>query len=132
MKQYISEDRAIYEDMYQGAFSKRLAEFAIRHMEVKDPATKARKRLVPVTVEDMQDVLRENDVVVPEEHIYTAWYLFNMAKADYPRTCKTDEQRATFVDETLNDPDGCKENVLDCFVAKMRNAGVALHWDRFC
>lgn len=132
MKQYISEDRAIYEDMYQGAFSKRLAEFAIRHMETKDPATKAKKRLVAVPIDDVQDALKESGVEIPDEHIYTAWYLFNMAKADYPKTCKTDEQRATFVEETLCDPDGCPENVLDCFVTKMRNAGIALHWDRFC
>ena len=132
MKQYISEDRAIYEDMYQGTFSKKLAEFAIRHMEVRDAATKAKKRLLAVPLGDMMDVLRENGVDVPEEHIYTAWYLYNMCKADYPRTCSPEEQRSTFVDETLNDPDGCAENVLDCFVTKMRNAGVALHWDRFC
>lgn len=132
MKQYISEDRAIYEDMYQGAFSKRLAEFAIRHMMVKDSTTKEKKRLSAVSVEDVQDALRGNEVKIPEEHIYTAWYLFNMAKADYPKTCKTDEQRALFVEETLCDPDGCPENVLDCFVAKMRNAGIALHWERFC
>lgn len=131
MKQYISEDRAIYEDLYQGAFSKRLADFAIRHMMVKDEKGE-KKKLLSVPLEDTLDTLKEYKVSIPEEHIYTAWYLFNMAKADYPKTCETDEQRAIFVEETLLDPDGCKENVLDCFVAKMRNAGVALHWERFC
>lgn len=131
MKQYISEDRAIYEDLYQGAFSKRLADFAIRHMMVRDEKNE-KKKLLAAPLEDTLDTLKEYKVVIPEEHIYTAWYLFNMAKADYPKTCETDEQRAIFVEETLLDPDGCKENVLDCFVAKMRNAGVALHWERFC
>lgn len=132
MKEYISEDRAIYEDLYQGAFSRRLADFAIRHMMVRDAGKNENKKLVAAPLEDALDTLKEYNIEVPEEHIYTAWYLFNMAKADYPKTCKTDEQRALFVEETLLDPDGCKENVLDCFVAKMRNAGIALHWERFC
>jgi hypothetical protein len=54
-----------------------------------------------------------------------------MAVADYPKTCKTDELRAMFVEETLCDPDGMPENVLDCFVAKMCNAGVPIYWEQF-
>ena len=130
MKQYISEDRAIYEDMYGCAFSKKLAEFAISHMEVYDPTTKENKKITPITVDGMLEVLKKYGVDIPEEHVYTELYLFNMAKADYPKTCKTDEQRATFVEETLLDPDGNKADVLECFVAKMGNAGIAIHWDR--
>jgi len=74
-------------------------------------------------------VLEENKVELPNEFIYTAWYLFNMAVADYPKTCKTDEQRASFVEETLCDPDGYPENTLDCFVTKMCNAGVPIMWE---
>lgn len=129
MKQYISEDRAIYEDMYGCSFSKKLAAFAIDHMKVKDPLTNGKKKITPVTVESMKEVMTKNGITIPEEHIYTALYLFNMAIADYPKTCKTDELRATFVEETLFDPDGERGDVLECFVAKMGNAGIAIHWD---
>ena len=128
--QYISEDRAIYEDMYGCSFSKKLAEFAVSHMEIKDPATKMPKKMTPVSVDAMQEVFTKYGVSLPEEHIYTEWYLYNMACADYPKTCKTEEQRASFVEETLLDPDGNKADVLECFVAKMGNAGIAIHWDR--
>lgn len=131
MKHYISEDRAIYEDMYHGLFSKRLAEWAISNMEMKDPATKTMKRIVVRKVDDVQEVLKENGIELPSEFIYTSWYLFNMAVADYPKTCKTDEQRAMFVEETLCDPDGMPENVLDCFVTKMCNAGIPIYWERY-
>lgn len=123
MKHYISEDRAIYEDMYHGLFSKKLAEWAISKMEMKDPATKSMKKIVVRKLDDVQKVLEDNKVELPMEFIYTSWYLFNMAVADYPKTLKTDEQRAMFVEETLCDPDGIPENVLDCFVTKMCNAG---------
>ncbi len=131
MKQYISEDRAIYEDMYQGQFSKRLAEWAIGRMRVKDPATDSTKKLIPMSSDDVQDTLRANGIKMSDEYVYTAWYLFNMARADYPKSLSTDAQRAAFVEETICDPDGCPANVLDCFVAKMRNAGVPIYWDRF-
>jgi len=131
MKHYISEDRAIYEDMYHGLFSKKLAEWAIDKMEMKDPATKSIKKLVVRKLDDVQKVLEDNKVELPMEFIYTSWYLFNMAVADYPKTLKTDEQRAMFVEETLCDPDGMPENVLDCFVTKMCNAGEPIYWEMY-
>lgn len=131
MKHCISEGRAIYEDYNHGLFSKRLAEWAISKMKTEDPTTKMMKPIVPRRLDDVKAVLLENKIAYPEEFVYTAWYLFNMAVADYPKLCKTDEQRAIFVDETLCDPDGEPENVLDCFVTKMCNAGIPIYWEEF-
>ena len=131
MKQYISEGRAIYEDYNHGLFSKRLAEWAISKMKTEDEATGLLKPLKPHSIEEMKEVLKANSVAYPDEFLYTAWYLFNMAYADYPKTLTTDEQRAMFVDETLCDPDGTPENVLDCFVAKMCNAGKPIFWEEY-
>lgn len=129
MKHCISEGRAIYEDSYHGLFSKKLAEWAIGNMEMLDPVTKTMKPIVERKLDDVKEVLEENKVELPNEFMYTAWYLFNMCVADYPKTCKTDEQRATFVEETLCDADGVPENVLDCFVTKMCNAGIPIFWE---
>ena len=131
MKQYISEDRAIYEDLYKGQFSRKLAQWAISNMEVEDPTNGDMKKITPRSADDVAEILSANKVKVPDSMFYTAWYLFNMAIADYQKTCKTDEQRATFVEETLLDPDGCPENTLDCFVTKMGNAGIPIFWERF-
>jgi hypothetical protein len=129
MRQYISAGRAIYEDENHGLFSKKLAEWAIGNMKIEDPSTGAMKKITSRKLDDVKEVLEENKVSLPHEFIYTAWYLFNMAVADYPKTCKTDEQRASFVEETLCDPDGMPENVLDCFVTKMCNAGIPIYWE---
>lgn len=131
MKHYISEDRAIYEDMYHGMFSKKLAEWAISKMGKEDQSSKTVKRIVARKLDDVQQVLSENKITLPDEFIYTSWYLFNMAVADYPKSLKTDEQRALFVEETICDPDGMPENVLDCFVTKMCNAGIPIYWETF-
>lgn len=131
MKNYISEGRAIYEDYNHGLFSKRLAEWAISKMKTEDTATGALKSIVPRTLDDVKEVLKEYKIAYPDEFCYTAWYLFNMAIADYPKTLQTDEQRAMFVDETLCDADGMPENVLDCFVAKMCNAEIPIFWEEY-
>lgn len=130
MKQYISESRAVYEDMYHGMFSEKLAKWAISRMEMKDPATKQLRPLTPRPLENVTEVLKQNGINLPEEFIYTAWYLFNMALADYPVTLTTDVLRAHFVEETLCDPDGCPESVLACFEAKMCLDGTPIYWER--
>lgn len=131
MKNYISEGRAIYEDINHGLFSKRLAEWAIGRMKTEDATTGEEKRITPKSLEDVKEILKENKVILPDEFCYTSWYLFNMAIADYPKTCKTDAERAMFVKETLYDIDGMPENVLDCFAVKMRNAGVPIYWEEY-
>lgn len=131
MRQYISEEEAYYQDLYHGQFSRKLAKWAIDKMEAKDPTSGKMEKITARSVEDMEEILRTNNINVPDRCIYTAWYLFNMAVADYPKTCKTDSLRATFVEETLLDPDGDPSNVLECFVAKMRNAGIPVYWERF-
>lgn len=100
-------------------------------MEVKDTATKQMKPIVPTPIDRVQSILKENSIEMPEEFIYTAFYLYNMAIADYPKTLQTDELRAKFVDETICDPDGMPENVLSCFEAKMCNAEVPIYWEMF-
>ena len=126
MERYITEERYMYEQNWHGQFSKKLAEWAIRKMKGKDGK--------PVDAEKLDEVLRimkENGAELPEKMKYTAWYLWNMALADYPASLPTDEQRAYFVYETICDPDGCQANTLDCFVVKMQNAGEPIEWENF-
>lgn len=132
MRQYISKGRAIYEDENHGLFSKRLAAWAIGNMEAQDATTMEVKPLKHApTVEETKSLLEKYKIDLPEAFIYTAWYLNAMAIADYPKAIATEEQRAMFIEETLCDPDGAVENVLDCFVAKMCNAGVPIYWESF-
>ena len=129
MKQYITEERAMYEDNFHGMFSRKLAKWAISCMEMKDQNGQM-KPVVMRSVDDVLEILSANKVELPDEYIYTAWYLFHMAIADYPKSLKTDEQRAMYVEETLCDPDGEPSDVLACFEAKMCNAGIPIYWER--
>lgn len=131
MKKYVSESREVYEDYNHGQFSKKLAEWAIGNMRVADSTTGKIKPLQSVSLSETKEILKDNGIKIKDEHIYTAWYLYNMALADYPKSLKTDESRANFVEETLCDPDGCPESVLECFTAKMCCAGIPIHWEEY-
>lgn len=127
---YMSEEEAIYQDTYHGLFSLKLSKWAVGNMQMRDTSGKM-KSLTPRSVDEVADILKNNGVELPEQLIYTAYYLFMMAIADYPKTLATDKQKCTFVEETLIDPDGDPSNVLSTFVAKMNNAGIPIMWERF-
>ena len=129
MKQYITEERAMYEDNFHGMFSRKLAKWAISCMEMKSPDGQM-KPVAMRSVDDVLEILSANKVELPDEYIYTGWYLYHMTIADYPKSLKTDEQRAMYVEETLCDPDGDPTNVLACFEAKMCNAEIPIYWER--
>lgn len=131
MKQYISEEYAMFLDAYHGNFSRKLARWAIGNMESIDETTGKMKPVTIRPVDDVIDVLKANGVEIPDRYMYTAWYLFMMSIADYPKTLTTDKQRSLFVHETLFDPDGSPENVLSCFETKMCNAGIPIFWERY-
>lgn len=129
MKNYTSDGRRMYEDSNHGTFSKKMAAFAISLMKGKDTDTEKLAKITPRGIEEISEIMQKYKIEIPEKHIYTAQYLFNMVIADYPKTLKTDEQRATFVGETINDPDGDPAAVLECFTAKMAVAGIPIRWE---
>lgn len=131
MRNYVSEGRALYEDYNHGQFSKRLAEWAIGNMKVSDPTTGKLKPLQSVTASEVREILKENGVKLMDGTEYTAWYLYNMALADYSKALKTDESRAAFVEETICDPDCNPCAVLECFTAKMCCMGVSIFWENY-
>jgi hypothetical protein len=100
-------------------------------MEMDDAATKDLKPVAVRSVDDVMSVLKANGVEVEDECTYDAWYLYHMCIADYPKSLQTDKLRATYIEETICDPDGDPTNVLACFVAKMCNKGIPVMWDLF-
>lgn len=131
MKYLMTEEEAAYMDSYHGHFSRRLAAWAIGNMEMIDTATGKEKSITVVPMDDVMEILKANEVKVPYESKVDAWYLYHMALADYPETLTTDKQRASFVEESICDPDGLETNILACFVAKMCNKGIPIYWEEF-
>ena len=127
----ISDAERQYQEKYKGHFSKKLADWAISMMEKKDAATGKMKTITPVTIDEVEEMAKQEGVKIPEECIYDALYLANMIKADYEESLPGKDVRARFIDETINDPDGCPEAVLACFCAKMDLRNMPIFWERF-
>lgn len=127
MRKYVSEAREVYEDHYHGLFSKKFAEWAIGNMKTKVDGQY--KSIDTVSLSTFTDILKENSIQIDSKYIYTAWYLYNMAIADYPKALPTITSRLNFVVETLFDPDCDPRAVLECFVAKMCCMKVPIYWE---
>lgn len=121
----ISEDEAQYMEHYKGHFSKRMAEWAISMME------RDGQRIQPYPLEEVENMIAPFRNKIGEECIFDAWYLANMAKADYLGSSLADKAHVSlFVKDTLCDPDGEPEMVLACFRAKCDVKGIPIHWER--
>lgn len=127
---YISESEAQYMDANQGHFSKALAQWAISRMRVRD-ASGELVRITSVPLEEVESVLDNHGVVVKEESIYDAWYLYNMCLADYRKTMPEKKDIVNYINETINDPDCKPTAVLACWRAKMDVMRVPIHWERY-
>jgi len=127
---YYSEEEDIYNDRYKGHFSKKLADWAISRMIKKSSDGKiesVKKR----SIEDFDLFIKENNMKVPYESYYDAYYLWHMADADYRKALEDAKHIAAFIDETINDPDCVPTAVLACFKAKMNECGIPIYWEKF-
>ncbi len=131
MKYIMTEEEAAYMEAYQGHFSRKLASWAIGNMRAEDPATGQIKKIPVVPIDDVMEILKTNDVKIPYESKYDAWYLYMMTLNDNPESLETDKHRAKYIEETICDIDGEPTNVLACFVAKMCNAKMPIYWEDF-
>lgn len=128
---YYTEEEELFYSKYKGHFSRRLADWAIAHMAVKNTATKAVEPVKKHSIGEYDEFIQENNVNIPDESYYDGYYLWHMCEADYPKTIEDEEHKAAFIEETICDPDCDPRAVLACFVAKMDIMGMPIHWERF-
>ena len=121
----ISEEEAQYMEQYKGHFSKKMAKWAISMME------RDGKPIQSYPLEEVEAMIAPFLDKVGEICVYDAWYMANMAKADYLGSSITDKPHvALFIKDTLCDPDGDPEMVLACFRAKCDVKHIPIHWER--
>ena len=80
-----------YLGCYGWHFSKRMAQFAISRMKVKDDSTGKEKSLVPWTKSEVDEMLKRNGITVEHDELYDVCYVANMLKADFYKKSLADE-----------------------------------------
>lgn len=89
-------------------------------------------KLKPVDIKGQEEVdkMLEQYGQMPEnDKGYDAVYLFHLAKADYPKTLPNDQVIASFIKETLDDPDTSEETTFRRWLATMVGNGEPIIWE---
>lgn len=115
----------IYLSNYGWHFNKNLCDFACSMMRKSDGT-----KLTPCDKEKAEALFKQYEVSIPQEKIYDAVYVLNMARADYLGSSIVDEQHIVkFVKDYLNDKDGYDEVAMTRFYADCIGKGIGLPWD---
>lgn len=130
MQYIMSESEAYYMDANKGHFSKKMAEWAISMMQKEDINGNLRP-IQKVPVEEVDALLKSSGVIIEDECMYDAWYLYHMVMADYYGSSIEDKLHvAKYIEDTLCDPDGKPTMVLACFRAKCDVKDIPIYWER--
>lgn len=110
-------------------FNKRLCEWAVEQMKRKNQLNKIDK-ITPYTKDNLDSLLKTNNITIENNVGYDALYVLNMAKADYHGSSITEEPRLIkFVKDYLDDPDGYDGVAMTRFYADCIGKGIAIPWE---
>lgn len=110
-------------------FNKKLCEWAVSKMKRKNQLNKIEK-LVPFTKENLDTMLKTNNVNIENDVGYDALYVLNMVKADYHGSSITEDiKMIKFVKDYLDDPDGYDGIALTRFYADCIGKGEMIPWE---
>ena len=110
-------------------FNKRLCEWAVDQMKRKNQLNKIDK-ITPYTKDNLDSLLKTNNITIENNIGYDALYVLNMAKADYHGSSITEEPRLIkFVKDYLDDPDGYDGVAMTRFYADCIGKGIAIPWE---
>lgn len=110
-------------------FNKRLCEWAVDQMKKKNQLNKIDK-ITPYTKDNLDSLLKTNNINIENNIGYDALYVLNMAKADYHGSSISEESRLIkFVKDYLDDPDGYDGIAMTRFYADCIGKGIAIPWE---
>lgn len=118
-----------YLEAYGWHFSKRMCEWAVGRMRVKDETGKE-KKLEPWSKEEVEEMLKKNGVTIEHDNGYDICYVANMLKADFFKKSIPDEAHlAMHVKLYVDDIDGDPCRAFDEFLATCVGKGAPIIWE---
>ena len=110
-------------------FNKKLCEWAVSKMKKKNQLNKIDK-ITPYTKDNLDALLKANNVSIENDVGYDELYVLNMAKADYHGSSITEDVKMIkFVKDYLDDPDGYDGIALTRFYADCIGKGEMIPWE---
>lgn len=110
---------------YNGShFNKKLCDFALSKMRTKSG------RLAPYTKEQVDNILKAQNIELKNNKLYDYVYVANMCKADFLGSSIMDEPHvALYVKDVIDDPDAYTGIVFNRWYADMSYMGEPIDWE---
>ena len=118
-----------YLEAYGWHFSKKMCEWAVSKMKVKDDTGK-QKKLDALKKDEVEELLKKYAVKLEKDAGYDCVYVANMAKSDYYKSSIADEAHlALFIKDYIDDPDGYSGLPFTRFYADCIGSGTPIIWE---
>ena len=118
-----------YLEAYGWHFSKKMCEWAVSKIKVKDETGK-QKKLDALKKDEVEELLKKYAVKLEKDAGYDCVYVANMAKSDYYKSSIADEAHlALFIKDYIDDPDGYSGLSFTRFYADCIGSGTPIIWE---
>ena len=120
MKSYINN--------YGCHFNRKLCEEATSRMYTMENGVK--KYIIPYTKEQVDSLLRNNNIVLNRNKLYDYVYVANMAKADFlGKSLPSDKYLAMYIKDLIDDPDATEGFIFNRFYADTIFMNNPIDWE---
>ena len=125
----IPEGMKRYINNYGCHFNKKLCDWAISRMYKKDASGK--KQYIQLNTKEQVDaLLKQNNVQIERNTLYDACYVYHMGKADFLGSSIPNEQYLTkYVKDVLDDADAEDGYVFNSFYARCVFCNTPIDWE---
>lgn len=121
MKRYISN--------YGWHFNKKAYEYAVSFMKKKNTKTNINEKVIGYTKEQVDKLLKDNNIELKNKIMYDYVFAATMCKADYLGSSILNENYlAVYVKDTIDDVDASTETTFRRWVATMIGNGIPIDW----
>ena len=111
-------------------FNKKLCDFAVSKMKYHNPSTGEVVKLVPISKEHIDSLLKTYKIELNNNELYDYVYVANMCKADFFGSSVPDDQHlCKYVKDVIDDIDGYDGIVFNRWYADMCRKGVPVSWE---
>ena len=119
-----------YLSYYGWHFSKRMCDWAVSCMKIRDEATGKAKKLEPWSRQEVEDMLKRNGVTIERDKGYDCVYTANMLKSDFYKKSIADEAHlCQHIKLYMDDVDGYEGLPFTRFVADCMGGGNPIMWE---
>lgn len=109
-------------------FNKKLCDFAVSLMEKK--IGNIMTPITPMTKDEVDKLLKDNNITLKGGQLYDAVFVANMCKADFLGSSIADNMHlAKYIKDVLDDDDAYDGIVFNRWFADMSRKGIVVDWD---